>query len=267
MDDSFAVFTAADLERIRVETPVEQVEFHRDLASTNDLALELAGREGFRFPLLVLAESQTAGRGRRTNRWWSAGGALTFSLLLETGATQLPPSRWPQASLTAGLAVCEALEELLADVEIHLKWPNDVYLQRRKVSGILVEAPRLQPGKLVLGIGINVNNSLAGAPDDVSNMATTLCDVAGHRFPLVDVLVRVLDKLARRLDWIGSRDRELRDRWRQRCLLTNRRVQIDTISGRLVGVCQGIDDEGALLLHTDEGSQRYLAGTVTLLDA
>ena len=154
----------------------------------------------------------------------------------------------------------------MADVEIQLKWPNDDYVQRRKVSGILVEVPRVEPTRLVLGVGINVNNSLGAAPAEITDTATALCDVTGRPFPLVDVLICVLDKLANRLDWIGSRDRELRELWRERCLLTNRPVQIDGVGGQLAGVCQGIDEEGALVVLTQGGSRRCFAGTVTLLD-
>ena len=274
-DSSPAAFTEADLRRVQIETFVQQIEFHRELASTNDLALTLVGQDGLSCPLLVLAEIQTAGRGRRANRWWAAGGALTFSLLLETdsplqadgsAAGPLPPHRWPLVSMTAGLAICEALEELLPKVEIQLKWPNDVYIQGRKVCGILVETPRLRSGKLVLGVGLNVNNSITSATEEISKTASALCDVSGSPFPLADVLIGLLNKLKERLDWIGVRDQELRDRWRKRCLLTNRRVQVDTDNSQLVGLCQGIDDEGALLLDTKEGRKQCFAGSITLLE-
>jgi BirA family biotin operon repressor/biotin-[acetyl-CoA-carboxylase] ligase len=274
-DSSPAAFTKADLRRVQIETFVQQIEFHRELTSTNDLALQMANQDGLSYPLLVLAEIQTAGRGRRENRWWAAGGALTFSLLLETDsplqadgseAGQLPPHRWPLVSMTAGLAICEALEELLPKVKIQLKWPNDVYIQGRKVCGILVETPRLRSGKLVLGVGLNVNNSITSATEEVSKTASALCDVSGSPFPLADVLVGLLNKLKERLDWIGVRDQELRDRWRKRCLLTNRRVQVDTDNSQLVGLCQGIDDEGALLLDTKEGRKQCFAGSITLLE-
>ncbi len=251
------------LERIQAETFVAQVEFHRQLGSTNDRGLELAGRDACRFPLLVLAESQTAGRGRGPNRWWACRGALTFSVLLETEAAQLPPSQWPQASLTAGLAVCEAVEDLLTEDDIGLKWPNDVYLRNRKVCGILVEVPRDRKGVLVIGIGINVNNSLKAAPADLASTATSLSEAAGRQLALSDVLVRVLQRISQRFCWIGSRDDELRQRWRDRCLLTNRTVHLDLGPRRVVGLCQGIDDEGALVVRTADGPERCFAGVVT----
>lgn len=262
VDNSSASFTEADLRLIRANTFVQQVEFHRRLDSTNDLALKLADRRGLKLPLLVLAETQTAGRGRRANSWWSTDGALTFSLLLESSAARLPTSRWPQVSLTAGLAVCEALEELLPSQEVRLKWPNDVYVNQRKISGILIEAPRSPAGRLVVGVGININNSLNNAPQEIAITATSMCDAAGKQFRLADVLIRILDKLARRLEWIDKRDGDLRERWRKRCMLTNHQVQI----GDATGLCQGIDDEGALVLQTGDGLKRCFAGSVKLLD-
>ena len=266
LDTSGSNFSSAELDRIQSETPVQQVEFREELDSSNDLALQLAGKADQAYPLLVLTEKQTAGRGRRTNRWWSSAGALTFSLVLETNSAELPQSSWPQASLTVGLAVCEALEEILPDTDFLLKWPNDVYVKRRKICGVLVEAPSGQSNKLVLGIGINVNNSLSSAPEEIASMATALCDLSGRSIPLVEVLIHVLNKLCARLDWIGSNDEELRTRWRNRCLLTHHQVQIDSEAGRIVGICQGIDDQGALVLQTPTGLESCLAGTVTLLD-
>ena len=186
--------------------------------------------------------------------------------MLETSAEQLPTSRWPQASLTVGLAICEALEELLAGPEFLIKWPNDVYVGERKISGVLVETPSQQTNKLVLGIGINVNNSLGTAPAEISNSAIALCDMTDRQFTLTDVLVAVLNNLVERLGWIGTQDNELRKRWQNRCLLTNRRVEVDSDAGLVAGICQGTDEEGALLVRTDRGVRRCLAGSITLLN-
>ena len=137
-------FSDADLNRITGSTFVKRVEFHQAIDSTNNRALQVARTAEYESPLLVLAESQTQGRGRGTNLWWAQPGALTFSLLIKTDQAQLPPDRWPQVSLTAGLAVCEAIEEFVGEPAIQLKWPNDVYVRQRKACGILIEMPPKQ---------------------------------------------------------------------------------------------------------------------------
>jgi BirA family biotin operon repressor/biotin-[acetyl-CoA-carboxylase] ligase len=267
-------FTRADLDHILESTFVEGVEFHQAIDSTNNRALELAHEPSVRAPLLVLAETQTEGRGRGANHWWADQGALTFSLLLQTDARRLPPRLWPQASLMVGLAVCEAIEDFLDEPPgrtavqdqkptVQLKWPNDVYVQRRKVCGILIELPPERKEAIVIGIGINVNNSAWHAPGELQSSAIALCDAASREFSLSEVLVRVLVRLQDRLGWIGRRDDELRTRWRERCLLTGHTVQVDWGRRRVVGRCHGIDDEGALVIQTANQTERCFAGTVT----
>ncbi|QDV41439.1 Bifunctional ligase/repressor BirA [Stieleria neptunia] len=255
------LFSDADLDRLTKSTFVERVDFHPAIDSTNRRAQELARNRLPAGPVLILTESQTAGRGRGANHWWADSGALTLTLLLDTG---LPQRRLPQASLTVGLAVCEALEEMGAPSPMQLKWPNDVYCRRRKLSGILIELPTADPRRLAIGIGINVNNSLSRAPQELQATAIALCDVAGHPFPLTDVLIAVLNRLQHRLESIGCRDDELRTMWRERCLLTNRTVQVDLGTRTVSGRCRGINDEGALVIETPTGLEPCYAGTVTL---
>ena len=258
-------FSELDLDQVQRETFVEQIEFHERISSTNDRALKLAAEEPgcYPLPLLVVANSQTDGRGRGTNRWWASEGSLAFSLLLEPGKAELPPSCWPQVSLHVGLAVCEAIEELLGDRQPRLKWPNDVYLESRKMCGVLVEVPSVAPRMLVVGIGVNVNNTLANAPAELAGSAIALCEVAGRDFSLATVLTRLLVHISEILSWIGTRDEELRQRWRARCMLTDRYIQLDLGTRRIQGVCQGIDDQGALIIQTNEGIDRCFGGVVT----
>ncbi len=253
---------AFDLPRILRETFVERIEYRDELASTNDLALQLAGTGGGELPLLVLAGRQTGGRGRGANRWWASDGALTFSLLLDSRAADLPPHDWPRISLTTALAAAHTLRQLLPQREVRLKWPNDVYLQRHKVCGILVENAPRQPDRIVIGVGLNVNNSFAAAPPDLQGVGTSLIDAAGAPFDRTGVLIALLDQLATGLATIGAAAAGLADRWRELCLLEGRTVQVAQGARHVVGVCQGIDDEGALLLQTEGGIQRCLAGVV-----
>ncbi len=255
-----------DLDRIRRETFISQIDFHEEIGSTNTRALALAN-ETRTFPTLVLAERQTAGRGRGNNRWWAGDGGLTLSVLLNASDFAIPASRWPLISLTAGLAVGEAIACFVPAGDVRLKWPNDVFLNGRKACGILIETASNRSGMIVIGIGLNVNNSFAKAPPEVLSIATSLADVTGCTLDPSNVLIAVLQQLAKCLTLVGSDVSQLADLWRARCYLDGRTVQVSTgLSGSgsedITGVCQGIDDDGALLLQTETGVVRCFSGVV-----
>ena len=241
---------------------MNRVAFVRETTSTNDIAMKEATAD-CASPLLVVAERQTAGRGRGGSQWWSRAGALTFSLLLDSHTTRLPPQQWPLISLTAGLAVCAVVETLTPDSDVRIKWPNDVYIHNRKVSGILTEAATGERPMLVIGIGLNVNNSMANAPAELRATATSLYDVVGRPLSLIDTLIDILVQLQMHLQWIDGHSDELRIRWRQRCLLTGRQVSVTAGARTIEGNCLGISDDGALLVQTDAGLERCYAGVVS----
>src|SRR5262245_44814835 len=188
-----------DLSRLYETALLAQVEHHAEVGSTSDRALEVAVREDVKLPLLVLADRQTAGRGRGSNRWWAGDGALTFSMVIAPAPDQLPPASWPRVSLAAGLAICQALESLAPRALFQVKWPNGVYAEGRKISGILIESPAPSRGRLVIGIGVNVNNSLNQAPQDFRSLATALCDLDGQQRDLTSVLIGILVELDKEL--------------------------------------------------------------------
>lgn len=252
--------------RLVAETFARSVEIHAELPSTNDRALELARCADVVLPQLVLAERQTAGRGRGANRWWSAHGSLTFSLIVDADAFNLPVERRPQISLTAGLAVCEALDDLVEGEPVGLKWPNDVHLAGRKVCGILVETASPQAGRLVVGVGLNVNNSFADAPPELQSIATSLRDSTGRTFDADDVLIRLLVAMETELSRLAHHADEMTARWRSRCVLTGRTLEIQVVDVSTVGVCEGVDEDGALVLRTGAGRQRFHGGVVSRVE-
>lgn len=250
--------------RIVANTFVKDVEFHAEIGSTNDRALELAAAEvSPRTPLLIWALQQNAGRGRGANRWWASDGALTFTLLLETSALRLPQERWPQVSLTTGLAVCTALQNLVPQADVSLKWPNDVFVDGRKICGILIEIPPRQSGKLVIGVGININNSIQSAPAEIASRATALCDISQREWKLDEVLIHVLQQIESHLIQLSDNDPSLAQRWDELCFLRGRTVQHTAGEHVTMGVCQGVDQQGALLLRTETGLTRVLGGVIT----
>jgi BirA family biotin operon repressor/biotin-[acetyl-CoA-carboxylase] ligase len=249
-----------DLPRVSRTGLVRRVDWHPSLGSTNDRALELAARGG-ELPLLVLTERQTAGRGRGANRWQSAPGALTFSLVLDASAGAISPGDRSQAALVAGLAVCEALEGLVPQAAWRVKWPNDVYADGRKLCGILCEGASGQEGRLVVGIGLNVNNSFAAA--DHPFAAGALVDLDGQVRDLTSVLIAVLARLETRWQEFLRRGFAFTATdYRARCLLSGKWLSVASGPERLVGFCQGVDDAGALLLTTERGSRTVVSGSV-----
>ena len=192
--------TCEELETLCRERGIAAVEYHLQTTSTNDCALRLAHQ-----PLpsdashgllgIVLANRQSAGRGRRSKAWWSGDGALMLSLLVDMDKCKLPKEEWPKVSLTTGLAVCEALGTVVEGIDSRLKWPNDVYANGKKVCGILIEVPAVAARRLVIGIGINVYNSLRHAPGELQAIATSLVDEAGDVPRMAAVLAAVLDQI------------------------------------------------------------------------
>jgi BirA family transcriptional regulator, biotin operon repressor / biotin---[acetyl-CoA-carboxylase] ligase len=243
------------LQPLRLGTPLI---YFPALPSTNTYAAELA-RQGAPEGTLVTTDDQTAGRGRVGRAWKSLPGQqLVMSLVLRPA---FPPHFLVMAS---ALGVAEAIEEV-AGLHADIKWPNDVQITTRKVSGILIET---SPGYAVLGIGVNVNGSLAGDPE-LGARATTLADAVGHtiaRETLAAALLRRLDALTLPLTQGGMPARAaLRAAWRARLTTRGQRITIAQQATLLSGVAEDVDTDGALLLRLDDGALRAVTwGDVSL---
>jgi BirA family biotin operon repressor/biotin-[acetyl-CoA-carboxylase] ligase len=188
---------------------------------------------------------------------------LTFYLLIDGTTFGWPKQNWPLASLTTALAVAEAVESFVPRCDARIKWPNDIYVQGRKLSGILIETAGRRPSVLVIGIGINVNNSLESAPAAIRDKATSLRDLTSRTFDRTEVLISVLRRLADRLPTVAADDGNVAEAMRARCFLQGRTVQLNTGTEQITGICQGIDERGALLLLTEAGLERCFGGAVT----
>jgi len=246
-----------DAAAILSTTRVRTVEHHAVIESTNRRAMERLQDEP-QLPLLVVADEQTAGRGRGSNAWWSPPGCLMFSLVLARHETS---AKLPPYSLCVGLGVRAAIAELLVDQDVKVKWPNDVFVGDRKICGILIELPPGDSGKLVVGVGINVNNSTAQAPLDVASTVATLADLGNRTFSRTVVLTSVLNLVAAEID--GVQD-DLQTRWLPHCYLSGRSVAVERGNQLDRGVCEGIDASGALLLNTGSGVVPVSSGTVRI---
>ena len=219
---------------------------HRVTDSTNERAKELADA-GAPHGTLVTADEQSAGRGRQGRAWTAPpGSAVLMSLVLRDLDERHAP-----LPLAAALAVCEAVG---SDPAPMVKWPNDVWIDRRKVAGILIEG-RPQEGWAVLGIGVNVTTE--AFPPELAELATSL-RLAGYETTPVRLLPALLSALDR---WIGAPPGAVLDTWRSRDALRGERVR--WADGE--GIADGIDDSGALRVRTDDGPVTLDAGEVHLL--
>jgi len=241
--------TTLDLHRVLEQTWIDQIHFLEEVDSTNEVALQQARSTDTNLSELFITENQRRGRGRGDNRWWSAAGALTFSVLLPE--LPLNQERIPQVSLTVGVALCRALGPYVPEAELKIKWPNDVFLQQRKVSGVLIELPARRPPRLVIGVGVNVNNTIAQAPAAVRRSGTSLIDATGRQVDRTAVLIDCLTQMARTMQMLLTDDPELPGEWRHYSLLTGQWLRLDVPHGEITGTCQSIADDGSLVVKSD----------------
>lgn len=262
-------FTAEDLKAIQTETFIEHLDYFESLASTNTWALNNLAPPAnenpprtISLPRLVLTGRQTAGRGRGSNAWWSPEGGLTFSLVVDVSQIQIPLEQQPLIALATGLAVCETLEKYLPEYNLQLKWPNDVFLQNKKVSGILVETAANQPGLVVIGVGVNLNNSFLSAEEALQSVGTSLYETTRQKYSLATILVDLINGIENRLYDVANEKNNFMTAWRQYCLLTGKTIRINTGLESKQGECLEIDDEGFLILKTEAGIERIISGTI-----
>jgi len=237
-----------------------QMLWYPDVPSTNDLAAALA-EHGAREGCVVVADAQSAGRGRQGRSWASPPGAGLYV------STVLRPAEHALSLLTiaAGVAIADGIHTATGLVP-DLKWPNDVFVGGRKAAGVLAEATSSAAGTyVVLGFGINV--SLAAYPPEVAARATNLEGELGRAVDRGLLLAECLCSLAARYqDLASGRSDAVVEAWRGRAASTlGRRVQWNAAGAALNGVAENIDDTGALVVRTNTGLARVTAGEVTWL--
>jgi len=243
--------------------------FFTTIGSTNDVAAALAGA-GSGEGAIVIAEAQTAGRGRRGHSWFSPPGAgLYVSVVLAPGRARTAPDRATSLiTLCAGVAIAEAVERITG-LPPAIKWPNDLLVGRRKLAGILAEVVAAPAGgavtSVVLGYGINV--SAAAYPSDLSDRATSLESELGRPIYRAALCAETLAALAARYrDLLDARFDAILDAWRARAPGSRgAAVAWDEPGGARTGTTAGVDEMGALLVRRGDRVERIVAGEVRWL--
>lgn len=242
---------------------VPPVLIYDTIDSTNAEARRRAER-GETGPLWIASKSQTAGRGRRGRHWKTDLGNLAATLLM---TTQRSPADAARVSFVAALAVHDLVSEFAEAGSAHLKWPNDVMLAGRKVSGILIESGvRSDDGGLWLAIGIGVN--LAHAPDGLERPATALAGHLAQGRLGPPEFEAALESLSRYFGaWLNVWDQEgfeaISSAWAARASGIGQTCVVRLHQETFEGVAEGLDPDGALRLRTADGELRRVhAGDV-----
>jgi len=244
--------------RARLGPLGSRIAFFPTIGSTNDEAAALGG-EG----TLVIADEQTAGRGRRGHTWFSPpGSGLYVSVVLTPSRSPVDPLRATRLlTLAAGVALAEGIESG-SGLRISLKWPNDLFVARRKVGGILAESA---DRSVVLGYGINVGS--AAYPPELRDRATAIETELGRSVDRGVILVETLAALARRYDdLLEGRFDAILDAWRASAPASvGAPVEWTTPAGIKAGVTDGISSEGALIVRVGDRLESIGSGQVTWL--
>ncbi len=236
----------------------KKIHYFDYLASTMDLAMQL-GMQAAPGGTLVLAESQTRGRGRLGRSWFSPKyKGIYLSLILRPG---ILPAASPILTLLSAVSICEAIKKVI-DLDAQIKWPNDVLIHNKKVAGILTEmnAEVDKVNFVVIGIGLNVNND----KKSLIAQATSLKEQQGapiSRILLLQELLRRIENNYFLLEDKGSQN--IIDKWRNFSFTLGRRVKVYCQNKHIEGSAVDIDNDGGLLIRKDSGLiQKVSSGDV-----
>ena len=251
----------------------QSVRWWEEIDSTNRcLARELKSDNPPSLPALLVADRQLAGVGRGRNSWWSPSGCLMFSMAVPWS---IPESERATLPLQVGLAVAQSLADWSVD-QPKVKWPNDVYIEDRKVCGILIESStRRMDGNVeeysIIGIGINCCIDWTGAPEELRASAISLHEASpkslAESISPESILVSVLqhwrivsDRSRMDKQWLGRE-------WAEWSWLEGKWVEIVSSGSSLIGLAKGINSSGALLIEDRFGrTHAILSGTVRAIE-
>jgi len=240
-----------------------EVAYHKETTSTQEIAKALAS-QGVAEGTIVVAETQSGGRGRVGRQWSSPQGGVYFSMILRP---DMKPSEALRLPLVAGVAVAQAIKRN-TKLAPKLKWPNDIMLQDRKVGGILTEmsAEIDRLDWVIIGIGLNVNTSHESYPEEVQGVATSLMELGGKIIPRVKLLQDILFEFESLYDdLVKSGFEPIRARWKALSNTIGANVVVSMPTEKVTGTAVDIDLDGALILKKGDGSlEKILAGVVSL---
>lgn len=248
---------------LKTEVLGKQLHYRDVLPSTQKTAHELAN-DGAPEGTLVVADKQTAGRGRMARVWHSQeGNGIWMSLILRP---DVPLQKTPQLTLLSAVAVVQAIEAFTG-VQAAIKWPNDLMIHGKKAVGILTElqAEEDRVRSVILGIGINVNQQETDFPGELQDIATSLSMEAGEKIDRAGLIQEILLTFEKRYqDYLNHSFTPIKLLWESYAVGLGNELRARTLQGTFYGKSLGIDDEGVLLLETKDGIKKIYSADIEL---
>ncbi|MEN6350118.1 MAG: biotin--[acetyl-CoA-carboxylase] ligase [Syntrophomonas sp.] len=241
-----------------------QLQVYRDVESTNRTARDLIREGKAGEGTVVVARRQSGGRGRRGRSWVSPPGGLWFSLINQPGLALQETALF---SLVFAVGICRAIDKFLPG-KAEIKWPNDIFLNGKKICGILLElsGELEQADYLISGIGINVNLQRSAFENEVRYTSTSLLEESGQYHELAAVLTAALTSLEHYyLLFMQEGFSPILDEFKSRCFHLGKNIRIAANNRILEGKSIDIDENGSLLLDTGFGIERLTTGDVALI--
>ena len=238
----------------------QRVIYYPSLTSTMEVARREA-QQGAAEGTTIIADEQTAGKGRMKRLWLSPRGSIALSVVLYPDVAYLP-----SLVMLASLAVVHSIEAVTG-LEAQVKWPNDVLIHGKKVCGILVESEvrRNTVDYAIVGIGVNVNLRLVDFPE-ILPIATSLSDELGREVSRLELIRRLLMEIER-LYLVLPVGESIYEEWRDRLMTLGRRVSVTWGTTSYEGIAESVASDGSLLLrHSDGSLTKIVAGDVTMRD-
>lgn len=228
------------------------IHYEESVPSTQKIAHDLAGN-GAVEGTLVIADEQTAGRGRLMREWHSSlGNGVWMSLILKP---HLPPQKAPQFTLITAVAVVQAIEEV-TELQPQIKWPNDILINGKKVTGILTElqAESDKINSIIIGIGMNVNHSIEHFPDEIQSIATSLAIEQGAQLSRAKVVQTILERMESLYTlYMKEGFTPIKLLWESYAVSIGKRIRARTINGTIEGTALGITADGVLKIEDQAG--------------
>lgn len=233
------------------------IHYEESVDSTQKIAHRLANDDAPE-GTVIIAEEQLTGRGRMNRKWHSPKyTGIWMSVILRPN---LPPPKAPQLTLITAVAVVQAIEEFIG-LQPQIKWPNDILINGKKVTGILTElqadADRII--SIIIGIGINVNQQLEDYPEELRDIATSLSIESGNKLQRADLVKKLLYKLEHLyLLYLEKGFHPIKLLWESYAISIGKNITARTITGSIHGKALGITDDGVLMIEDETGKINYV---------